>query len=115
MSQSESSTSTILIRARIKDFEIPPVHGGWILGRRSAIGCVALRKALDLLSNAQFEHIEVDDDIISDVLVRTRIMRRIARPKLADFILENIKPVMIPEGIVHLDLHVESIIEQKSV
>lgn len=115
MSHSENSTTTVLIRARIKDFEIPPVHDGLIVGRRSAIGSVALRKALDLLSTAHFEHIEVDDDVISDILVRTRIIRRVSRQKLIDFILGNIKPIMIPEDIIHLDLDVESVIEQKSV
>lgn len=71
---------------------IPPIRDGLVLGKRSPIGCVAIRKALELLGNTNFTPIELEDEVVS-------------------FVLERIKPLMAPEEILHLDLEVEVLVE----
>lgn len=100
------------VKARVREFAIPPIHDALILGRHSAIGCVAMRKALSLLTTQPFEHIEIkDDDVIGDVLVRAAILRRVPREKLVEFVRSHIKPMMSDNEVLHLDIEAEVIVE----
>lgn len=103
------------VTARVKEFCIPPIHDGLVLGKRSPIGCAAIRKAVDLLVPAPFEHIEVDDDVVGDFLVRSTILRRIPKEKLIAFVLEKIKPLMSADEILHLDLETEVTLEHETL
>ncbi len=100
-------------RARLKEFVLPPIDDGLVLGRRSPIGHVAVGKALSLLTTTQFEHVLVEDDVIGDVLVRSAILRKISPEQLRRFVLEEIKPLMGPEEIIHLNLEIEIEIDQE--
>ena len=102
------------LKVRIKEFAIPPIHDGLVLGKTSPIGCGAIRKAIDLLVPSPFEHIEVHDEVVGDVLVRSAILRRIPQEKLVAFVLRRIKPLMGPEEILHLDLDAEVTLEEES-
>ena len=104
-----------LLKVRVKEFGIPPIRDGLALGRNSPIGCAAIRKAIDLLVTSPFEHIEVRDEIVSDLLVRSTILRRIPQEKLVDFVLQRIKPLMGPEEILHLDLEAEVTLEDENL
>ena len=95
------------LRARIREFGIPPIHDGLILGKHSPIGCAAIRKAIDLLVASPFEHIEVEDDTIADIIVRSSILRRVPKDALTKFVLKRIKPLMGPDEILHMDLDAE--------
>jgi len=46
--------------------------------------------------------------------VRSAILRKISAEQLRRFVLEEIKPLMGPEEIIHLDLEVEIEIDQES-
>ena len=95
------------IRAKMSEFDIPPIRDGLVLGKESVIGCVAMRRALELLHAAPFEHIEIEDDIISDILVRKGILRRMPEDKLITFVLQRIKPLMDEFEIMHLEITAE--------
>ncbi|MBI3903855.1 MAG: hypothetical protein HY306_13095 [Nitrosomonadales bacterium] len=101
------------IRAQLTEFILPPIDDGLVLGRSSPIGHVAVGKALSLLSTTSFDHIPIEDDIIGDILVRTAIMRKISREQLIAFVLNEIKPLMGPEEIIHLDIEVELMLESR--
>lgn len=99
----------------MKEFAIPVINDGLVLGRAAPIGCVAFRKALELLVTTPFEHIEMDDEVIGDILVRRAILRRLPREQLVAFVLQRLKPLMGPEEILHLDLTAEILIEEESL
>lgn len=103
-----------ILRVRVQEFDIPPIHDGLVLGKDSPIGCVAIRKAIELLGNTNFAHIEVEDEVVSDIVVRRTILRRIPKDTLVAFVLDRIKPLMGPEEILHLDLAVELLLEEES-
>lgn len=100
------------MRARLKEFLLPPIEDGLVLGLHSPIGHVAVGKALSLLSSTAYVHIPVNDDVISDILVRSAILRKISEQAFIDFILHEIKPLMGPEEILHLDLEVEILLDE---
>ncbi len=100
------------IRAHLTEFGIPPVHDALVLGRHAPIGCKAFRRALELLIATPFEHIEIDDPTISDILVRSAILRRVDRDKLIRFVLEEIAPHMSDTEVLHLDLEVRVTVER---
>ena len=62
-----------------------------------------------------FEHLEFEDDVISDIIVRGAILRRIPKDKLIAFVLSQIKPLMTVDEILHLDLEVEVEIEGQNL
>jgi hypothetical protein len=102
-----------IIRAQLTEFSLPPITDGLVLGRLSPIGHVAVGKALSLLTTTSFEHLDVEDDVISDVLIRTAILRKASREQLINFVLQEIKPLMGAEEIIHLDLQIEVMLEVK--
>jgi len=99
------------IRAHVREFAIPPVHDALVLGRHAPIGCKAFRKALDLLMAQPFDHIEIDDPVVSDLLVRAAILRRVPQDKLVAFVLRQVKPLMTADEVLHLDLDVQVTVE----
>ena len=101
------------IRARVTEFILPPIDDGLVLGRDSPIGHVAISRALSLLTVIPFERIEIDDEIISDLLVRRAILRKISPEQLRDFVMKTIKPLMGSEEIIQLKIEVEVILERE--
>lgn len=102
-----------VIRARLTEFVLPPIEDGLVLGKLSPIGHVAVGKALSLLSTTSFDHIPIEDDVIGDILVRSAIMRKISKEQLIAFVLDEIRPLMGSEEIIHLDIEVEIALEAK--
>lgn len=95
------------INARIGEYAIPPIKDMLVLGKDAAIGCIAMRRALELLVKTPFEHIELEnDEIISDILVRQSLLRRVPREELVGFVLSRIKPLLGPEEVLHAEIDV---------
>jgi hypothetical protein len=99
------------LRVRISEFRLPPIEDGLVLGNRSPIGHIAIGKALSLLSSTSYEHISITDDVISDILIRSAVLRKISVEAIVAFVLREIKPLMGSDEILHLDLDVELLIE----
>jgi len=94
------------ITARVGEYAIPPLKDMLVLGKESPIGCIAMRRAIELLVKAPFEHIELDDNIISDILVRQHLLRRVAKDDLIDFVMTHMKPLMGPDEVLHAEINV---------
>ncbi len=110
--ESQASTNRkCRLRARVTEFAYPPVHDGVVIGKRAPLGLEAFRKAIGLLVASPFEHVHVEDEVVSDILIRSAVLRRLDREKLVSFVLRQIKPLMNGEEILHLDLQTEIEIE----
>lgn len=103
------------VKVRVREFGVPPIHDALVVGKRAAIGCAAIRKAIELLVASPFEHIEFEDDVISDIIVRSVILRRIPKEKLIAFVVAQVKPLMTADEILHLDLEVEVAMEGQNL
>ncbi len=102
------------ITAKIVEYTIPPVKDMLVLGKESPVGCIAMRRALELLVVSPYEHIELTgDEVISDILVRKQLLRRLPQNALIDFVLKQIKPLLGREEILHVALDVEVLIKNK--
>jgi hypothetical protein len=112
MDQMKTGSRQFQCRIHITEFDVPPVHDGLVVGRTSPIGCVAIRKALELLSARPFEHIEINDETIGDIFVRAAILRRLPKDRLISCVLEKVKPLMGPEEILHLNLEAAVTLEE---
>lgn len=102
-----SSGPKFFLQARIKEFAIPPITDGLVIGREASIGTVALQKALNLLIPDHFEHVTIDDEIIADVLIKSILLRRLTKERLVQFLIEQIKPFMSAQDILHVQLDME--------
>ncbi len=98
------------VSARISEYEIPPIRHALVLGRDAAIGCQAVRRALSLLIKSPFAHIELDDEIISDILIRENLLRRLPEEQLIAFVLKHVKPLMGSEEVLELELDIEVLV-----
>lgn len=98
------------LSARITEYEIPPIKDALVLGREAPIGCQAMRRALSLLIKTPFAHLEIGDDVISDILVRETLLRRLPQEQLIAFVLQHIKPLMGEDEVLHLELDIEVIV-----
>jgi len=94
------------ITARVGEYAIPPLKDMLVLGKDSPIGCVAMRRAIELLVKAPFEHIEFEDDVISDILVRRHLLRRVSKEELIQFVITHMKPLMGPDEVLHAEINV---------
>lgn len=78
-----------------------------VLGVDSPIGCIAARQPLKLLVRMPFQHIEIrDDDVISDILVRETLLRRVKEQSLIDFVLTKVKPLMNADEIMQINMNI---------
>ena len=88
---------------------------GLVLGKDAPIGFSAISKALNLLIADHMQNVEVKDDVISHIIVRNGILRRIPQDRLVAFVLERVKPLMGAHEILHLHIKAEVTIEEASV
>jgi hypothetical protein len=103
------------ISVRVSEFTIPPVSDGLVLGKDSPIGFSAITKALNLLIADNMQSVEVHDDVISHIIVRHGILRRVPEARLVAFVLERVKPLMSAHEILHLHIKAEVTIEEANV
>ena len=107
MIPASSPSPKFVLQVRIKEFAIPPITDGLVIGREASIGTVALQKALNLLIPDQFEHLIIDDEIIADILIKSILLRRMTKDRLVKFIMEQIKPFMSAQDILQVQLDLE--------
>jgi len=94
------------ISARIGEYAIPPLKDMLVMGKQAPIGCIAMRRAIELLIKTPFEHIEIEDDLISDILVRQHLLRRVSRDGLIEFVITHLKPMMGIDEVLHAEIDV---------
>lgn len=99
------------LRSHVKAFRIPPVHDALVIGQDSPIGCQALQRALELIVAQPFEHMAIGDEVVSDLMVRKALLKRLPPDRLRNYVIGRIKPLMGPEEILHLDLFPEIVME----
>lgn len=96
------------VNMKLRVFTVPPINDALVVGKNAPIGSEAWRRALTLLQVSPFESIKVnDDDIIEEILVQKRILRKIPQDGFVKMILKRIKPFMSPDEVIHLDIDAE--------
>ena len=109
-------TDKYSLTAHVSEFGIPPVRDGLVVGKTAPIGFAAINKALKLLIANHFVAIEIeDDDVISHIIVRSAIIRRVPKEKLKTFVIDRIKPLMSPHEVLHLQLEARVTLEDESL
>lgn len=97
----------IAVKMKLRVFMVPPINDALVIGKNAPIGSEAWRRALALLLVLPFESIKIEDDIIEEILVQKRILRKIPQDRLIMLIYNKVKPFMSPEEVIHLDIHAE--------
>lgn len=113
MLQKSATDTKYAFKVRVQELAIPPLRDVLVLGKESPIGCEAVRRALVLLGGSRFVQIEVQDEVISDIIVRSTILRLIPQEVLIDFVLRRIRPLMGPTDILHLNVDAEILLEEE--
>lgn len=111
MTRQVTATPSTTVRLHIQEFSIPPVRDCLVIGRESAIGCVALKQALALLHGEPFEDLHPKCDTIGDILIRATILQRIPRDEFVNLIVSRVAPLMGKHEIVLVNIEAEVILE----
>jgi hypothetical protein len=107
-----SDQSSLHVKIKLKEFIIPPINDALIIGKNAPIGSEAMRRALTLLHGAPFDMIKVEDDIVSEILVRNTILKKIQQDNFINLIYKKVKPFMSIDEVIHLDIDVEMFFEE---
>jgi hypothetical protein len=100
------------VRVRIKALEIPPVKDGIVIGREAPMGAEAMMRTLKLMSTERFIHLVIEnDDVVSDVIVREAVLRKLKEDRLRKFVLKRIKSLMAKNELLMLDMEIEVVVE----
>ncbi len=111
----EVLSTSCQVHIKLREFRVPPVRHGLVVGCKAAIGCYAIRKALHLLMATPFAHIELEDEVISDIIVREAVLRRFPRDQLIAFVLERVKPLMGEGEILDLEIDTEVFLDVRLI
>jgi len=114
MTEQLPETASINVRLRVQEFGIPPIHDGLVFGKKAPIGCAAFQKALALLQVTPFEHFALEDDVVSDILIRSHILRRVPPERLKALVVRRVKPLMSEDEVIHLDIEAEVFLEDQA-
>lgn len=107
--------TTYQVYLKVREFKIPAVRDGLVLGCKAQIGCYAIRKALHLLVAEPFVHLELEDEVISDLIVREAVLRRFPKEQLVAFVLDKVKPLMGEEEILELEIDTEVLLDARLI
>ena len=99
------------MRVRVKGLEIPPIKDGLVIGRNAAVGAEAMQRTLSIMTHEEFELLNLSDDVIENVIVRSAIIRKVGRDRLVRFVVANLRPIMTKTELLMLDIAVELVIE----
>jgi hypothetical protein len=102
------------ISAQVGEYAIPPLKDMLVLGKQAPIGCIAMRRAIELLVTATYTHIEIEDDVISDILVRQHLLKRVSEDGLVDFVLKHVKPMMGADEVMHASMDIKVFLSEGS-
>lgn len=92
------------VRIRAREFLNPVVRDALVVGRNSPISGERLHQALDLLVNVPFERFTIDDDVMSDIIVRAGVLKRVQKDRLIRLAVMYVKPAMDPIEVMELDI-----------
>lgn len=107
-----SESNEQYVRVRIKALEIPPIKDGIVIGQAAPIGAEAMMRTLKLMSTERFMHFRVpNDEIVSDVIVREAVLRKLKEDRLQAFVVKRIKPLMAENELLMLDMDIEVVVE----
>jgi hypothetical protein len=110
--ETASESNEQYVRVRVKALEIPPVKDGIVIGKSAPMGADAMMRTLKLMSTERFIHLTIAaDEIVSDVIVREAVLRKLKEDRLKAFILARIKPLMAENELLMLDMEIEVVIE----
>ncbi len=99
------------VRVITREFQLPIVKDILILGSNTAIGPVAMGKALEILHVNKFVKVDGGDDIISTVFIRETIVLKTDKDRIINFLKKRIKPLMTSKEMIQIDMDLEITIE----
>lgn len=112
LQEASSESNEQYVRVRVKALEIPPVKDGIVLGKSAPIGPDAMMRTLKLMTTERFVHFTItNDEIVSDVIVREAVLRKLKEDRLRAFVLKRIRPLMAENELLMLDIEIEIVIE----
>jgi hypothetical protein len=104
--------SAQFVRVHFKTLDLPPIKDGLVLARGAQVTAETLLQMLKLVSTDQFVRIPIEDDLISDILIREPVLRKLTAGEIQGFVLDRIKPSMADGEVIAVQMSIEVLIEE---
>ena len=89
----------------MREFDLPPIRDGVVVGRRAAIGPTALFDAVDRMLPGMFELVNVEGhSVIEAVIIRKDRLRMVDRQRLVDIFKQHAESLMTDTSIVQVEV-----------
>lgn len=101
------SRRRVTVGLRMSHFELPPVEGALIIGRKAPIGSLAMEKALTEMMPGTFVRVPVEHPIIEAVIVRQSHLKRIDHGRLIELLIRNSEDVIEETEALRVSIELE--------
>ncbi|MBN1605874.1 MAG: hypothetical protein JW940_04545 [Polyangiaceae bacterium] len=92
----------------MREFDLPPIGDGVLIGRRAAIGPRGLYEAIDRMLPGAYELVAVEGHaVVEAVIVRSAKLRIVQKKTLVDLFLRHAEALMTESTIIRVDLECE--------
>jgi hypothetical protein len=92
----------------LRDFDLPPIGDGVVVGTRAPIGCHGLFESIDRMLPGQYELVAVSGNaLVEGVILRRSRLKLIPRDRLAALFVGHAETMMTEASIVRVDVEAE--------
>jgi hypothetical protein len=104
---SRSRHKQVQLTLTIREFDLPPIGDGVLIGRRAAIGPRGLFEAIDRMLPGLYELVFVEHPIVEAVIVSLRKTRVVPRDRLIALLLRQGEHLVSESTILRIDVDFE--------
>lgn len=91
----------------LREFDLPPIGDGVLIGRRAAIGPRGLFEAIDRMLPGQYQLVSVEHPTTEGVIFRTSKTKAVPQDKLVALFLRQGEALMSETTILRVDVDFE--------
>jgi hypothetical protein len=111
MGDGASSSRHVRLSLTLREFALPPVRDGVVIGKRAAIGPRGLFEALDRMLPGIYELVSVTGhEVVEAVIVRKSRFRLVERERLVRLCLRHAEPLMDDSTVMEVVVEGEILI-----
>ena len=98
----------VRLALRLREFDLPPIGDGVVIGKRAPIGPVGLFEAIDRMLPGAYELVPVEGHAIAEaVIIHKRRFRLVERERLASILCSHAEPLMTETMVVRVEVDSE--------
>jgi hypothetical protein len=100
----DGAQSTIRFGLTYRQFRLPPVGDGLLIGRRASIGSTGMYEAMERMLPGMYELVPVDSPTVEAIIILRSQFRLLGREQLVAMLLKHGESLMDPAGCLQVEV-----------